>query len=93
MAGPIDKTALTFFAAKIKKEIPTKTSQLINDSGYLTSSDETGTSFTTDETLTLENGVLSVNTATEVEADNTLPVTSAAVNTTVGNIEAILATI
>ena len=54
---------------------------------------EGGTSFTTDETLTLENGVLSVNTATEVEADNTLPVTSAAVNTTVGNIETILATI
>lgn len=49
--------------------------------------------FTTDETLTLKNGVLSVNRATKVEADNTLPITSAAVHTTVGNIEAILKTI
>lgn len=52
-----------------------------------------GTSFTTDETLSLENGVLSVNTADKVEADNTLPITSAAVQTTVGNINALLATI
>lgn len=53
-----------------------------------------GVSFQTDDTLTLdENGVLSVNTADAVEPDNTLPVTSAAVNATVGNIEAILATI
>ena len=52
-----------------------------------------GTAFETDETLTLKDGVLSVNTATVVEADNTLPVTSAAVNTTVGNIEALLQTI
>lgn len=89
----IDKTVLTFLWAKLKKEIPTKTSQLTNDSGYLTSSDETGTNFTTDETLTLENGILSVNTATEVEADNTLPVTSAAVHVEVGNIDALLKTI
>ena len=40
-----------------------------------------------------EDGVLSVETATAVEADNTLPVTSAAVNTTVGNIEILLTTI
>lgn len=52
-----------------------------------------GTSFKTDETLTLKNGVLSVNTATEVEQDNTLPVTSAAVAATVGNIEVLLKTI
>lgn len=52
-----------------------------------------GVSFTTDETLKLENGVLSVNTATEAEEDNTLPITSAAVATTVGNIEIILKTI
>lgn len=49
--------------------------------------------FETDETLTLANGVLSVNTAEAVEQDNTLPVTSAAVYTEVGNIEAILKTI
>ena len=52
-----------------------------------------GGSFVTDETLTFKDGVLSVNTANVVEADNTLPVTSAAVNTTVGNIEALLETI
>lgn len=52
-----------------------------------------GTSFTTDETLTLKDGVLSVNTADAVEADNTLPVTSAAVSATVGNIEVLLGTI
>lgn len=52
-----------------------------------------GVDFTTDETLTLKDGVLSVNTANVVEADNTLPVTSAAVNVTVGNIEALLETI
>ena len=87
------KIALNRLLMKIRAEIPKKVSQLENDSGYLTSSGEIGTSFTTDETLTLENGVLSVNTATEVEADNTLPITSAAVNTTVGNIEVILETI
>lgn len=54
-----------------------------------------GVDFTTDETLTLDpvTKVLSVNTADAVEQDNTLPITSAAVHTTVGNIEALLATI
>lgn len=52
-----------------------------------------GTAFETDETLTLKDGVLSVNTADVVEADNTLPVTSAAVQITVGNIDALLQTI
>lgn len=52
-----------------------------------------GTTFETDKSLTLKNGILSVNTANVVEKDNTLPVTSAAVNTTVGNINALLATI
>ena len=36
---------------------------------------------------------LEVNTASQVEADNTLPITSAAVHTTVGNIDALLQTI
>lgn len=56
---------------------------------------EGGVNFTTDESLTLdpETGVLSVNTAEQVEADNTLPITSAAVHTVVGNIEALLKTI
>ncbi len=52
-----------------------------------------GTSFRTDKTLKLENGVLSVNTADVVEEDNTLPITSAAVAIQVGNIELILKTI
>lgn len=47
----------------------------------------------TDETLKMENGILKVNTADEVEKDNTLPVTSAAVYTEVGNINALLETI
>lgn len=38
-------------------------------------------------------GVLSVLTADEVQHDNTLPITSAAVYTEVGNINALLATI
>lgn len=55
---------------------------------------DTGVQFTTDATLNLsEDGILSVNTADEVEKDNTLPVTSAAVYTEVGNINALLATI
>lgn len=52
-----------------------------------------GTSFKVDETLSLKDGVLGVNTADTVEADNTLPITSAAVFVTVGNIEALLNTI
>lgn len=49
--------------------------------------------FETDETLILEDGILRVNTADKPEEDNTLPITSAAVATTVGNIDAILKTI
>lgn len=52
-----------------------------------------GTSFSTDESLSLTDGVLKVNTVQTVEKDNTLPVSSAAVFTEVGNIEALLATI
>ena len=44
----------------------------------------------TDHTLSYTNGVLSVNTANAPEADNPLPITSAAVNTVVGNIETLL---
>ena len=40
-----------------------------------------------------EDNTLSVDTADVVEQDNTLPVTSAAVATTVGNIEVLLGTI
>lgn len=51
-----------------------------------------GPSFTTDETLVLADGILKVNMATEV-GDQTLPVSAASVNTTVGNIEILLSTI
>lgn len=54
---------------------------------------DTGVQFETDATLTLKDGILSVNTADDVEEDNTLPITSAAVHTTVGNIELLLKTI
>lgn len=56
---------------------------------------DTGVNFTTDETLSLnpDTQVLSVNTADDVEQDNTLPVTSAAVYVEVGNINALLGTI
>ena len=47
----------------------------------------------TDDTLKLEDGKLSVNTADKVERDSTLPVTSAAVYAIVGDIEAALAAI
>lgn len=49
--------------------------------------------FKTDETLTLKDGVLSVNTTDVMEEDNTLPITSAGVYATVGNIETLLKTI
>lgn len=52
-----------------------------------------GVDFTTDNTLALEDGVLRVNTTDVVAADNTLPITSAGVQTVVGNINALLETI
>ena len=52
-----------------------------------------GVQFETDNTLTLKNGILSVNTTNEVEQDNTRPISSAGVFATVGNIEALLKTI
>lgn len=52
-----------------------------------------GVQFEVDQTLSLVNGVLSVNTADVVEQDNTLPITSAAVHVSIGNIEVLLGTI
>lgn len=52
-----------------------------------------GIDFDVDETLSLKNGILSVNTTNQMEQDNTLPITSAGVYATVGNIEALLKTI
>lgn len=68
-------------------------SKLVED--YLTKNPPSGgTVFRPDgETLLLENGILRVNTADVAEEDNTRPITSAAVATQVGNIEALLKTI
>ena len=52
-----------------------------------------GVDFETDESLILKDGVLSINTTNQMEQDNTLPITSAGVYATVGNIEALLKTI
>lgn len=52
-----------------------------------------GTSFTTDSTLILEDGVLRVNTTNDASQDNTLPITSAGVYTQLGNISTLLSTI
>lgn len=49
--------------------------------------------FKTDETLSFKDGMLSVNTSHEPDPDNTLPITSAAVAVTVGNIDILLQTI
>lgn len=54
---------------------------------------DVGTSFKTDETLSLKDGVLGVNTAKDLEEDGTLPITAGAVAATVGNIEILLKTI
>lgn len=45
------------------------------------------------ENLKMSNGVLSVDTANQVEQDNTKPVTSAAVHVQIGNIAVLLANI
>lgn len=55
--------------------------------------DTAGVEIKTDDTLSFVNGVLSVNTADNAEANNSLPITSAAVHTQIGNIETILKTI
>lgn len=52
-----------------------------------------GVDFEIDASLTLENGILSVNTTNSMEQNNTLPITSAGVFATVGNIEVLLKTI
>lgn len=55
---------------------------------------QSGASFKIDDTLSLsDEGVLSVNTADEAAADNTLPIKSSAVHTIVGNINVLLETI
>lgn len=67
--------------------------QLAGQVAVLTEAVNNSSSFRPDETLTLKDGVLSVNTTDLMERDNTLPITSAGVYATVGNIEALLNTI
>ena len=71
-----------------KQEIAEMAAELVDvpDSGG-------NVNFQTNETLTLKDGILSVNTTNNMEQDNTLPITSAGVFATVGNIEALLKTI
>lgn len=51
---------------------------------------EAAKKFTTDDTLVFEDNKLSVNTADNINENNTLPITAAAVYETVGNIEILL---
>ena len=51
---------------------------------------EAAKKFTTDDTLVFEGNKLSVNTADNINENNTLPITAAAVYETVGNIEILL---
>ena len=61
---------------------------------YLTENPvESGMNFKPGNALEMSNGVLNVKTTDDAEEDNTLPITSAGVNTIVGNIGAILDTI
>lgn len=52
-----------------------------------------GSAFQIGHGLLLEDNVLSVNVVNDAEKDNTLPITSAAVYTTIGNIDSLLQTI
>lgn len=85
---------------EIRKEINTEVSPLPpvseGDNGKLLAVKDgkwTAGELTTDESLSYEGGVLSVNTAEGADPDNTLPITAAAVASTVGNIEILLKTI
>ena len=80
-------------AGSAAQEVESVSGQVDSLSARVETLEQSGAAFTTDETLTLANGVLSVNRATAVEKDNTLPITSAAVYTEIGNIDALLQTI
>ena len=75
--------AVADFGDKLKEETLQECRSLIEEECEL----ELG------ETLVFKDGKLSVKTTDTVASDNTLPITSAAVAVTVGNIDAILSTI
>ena len=82
----------------IRNAIPTKTSELINDSGFITDAGSGLPSGGTAGQIIIKNSSADgdaswVSPATSVIADNTIPITSGAVYTEVGNINALLATI
>lgn len=52
-----------------------------------------GATYEAGENISIENNIISVLTADEAEEDNTRPITSAAVHTQLGNIQALLETI
>lgn len=76
----------------LKAEIK-QVQQLSAELGITFSDGGGGMNYIIGDGLKLEGRTLSVDTATEVQQDNTKPITSAAVYTTVGNIEALLETI
>lgn len=83
--------------SKIEQEIkPIKTvnGKLPDKNGNVEIETSNGINFTAGNALELtKDGTLNVLTATDAESDNTLPITSAAVAITVGNIEILLKTI
>lgn len=76
----------------LKAEIK-QVQQLSAELGITFSDGGGGMNYIIGDGLKLEGRTLSVDTANAVEKDNTKPVSSAAVYTTVGNIEALLETI
>ena len=68
-----------------------ETAYLTNDIPFATKS--TAGKVIIGDNLLVENGVVSVDVASEADADNTKPITAAAVAVQIGNIEVILGTI
>lgn len=69
--------------------IPTKTSQLENDSGFITLEDVDVE--VDDETIKVnKDGKIYVNTAIDVASNSALPITAAAVYAELGNVENLL---
>lgn len=87
-----NKVSKTDYAPEVKTDAMTQPVGK-DENGKLWTAPSPDSSFTTDKTLSLKDGVLSVNTTNNMEQDNTLPITSAGVYATVGNIEALLKTI